>query len=130
MSGFVHAQGTKTVHRGGMGVKNGKIMSTQLLNAPLCISSLTLMKHRVCIWLYCSKYSYFSGTQASHRHRKRNACNGRFDVTIQPQFHWLGPEIEFWESRGHLTGTDRPDYQSERKRNKIKDVEIFKTKDT
>ena len=33
MSVFVHAQGIKTVHAGG-GSKNGKILSTLLLNAP------------------------------------------------------------------------------------------------
>ena len=35
MSVFVHAQGIKTVHAGRGGSKNGKILSTQLLNAPL-----------------------------------------------------------------------------------------------
>ena len=36
MSVFVYAQGIKTVNAGGDGgSKNGKIMSTQLLNAPL-----------------------------------------------------------------------------------------------
>ena len=34
MSVFVHAQGMKTVHAGGGGQKNGKILSTQFLNAP------------------------------------------------------------------------------------------------
>ena len=37
---FVHAQGTKTVYVGGRGSKNGKIMSTQLLNAPLNYSGI------------------------------------------------------------------------------------------
>ena len=32
MSVFVHAQGIKTVHAGGGGSKNGKILSTLLLN--------------------------------------------------------------------------------------------------
>ena len=36
MSVFVHAQGMKTVHAGGGGSKNGKILSTQLLHDPLC----------------------------------------------------------------------------------------------
>ena len=36
MSVFVHAQGIKTVHAGGGG-KNGKILSTYLLNAPLWV---------------------------------------------------------------------------------------------
>ena len=35
MSVFVHAQGIKTVHAGVGGSKTGKILSTQLLNAPL-----------------------------------------------------------------------------------------------
>ena len=34
MSVFVHAQGIKTVHEGGWS-KNGKFLSTQLLNDPL-----------------------------------------------------------------------------------------------
>ena len=40
MSVFVHAHGIKTVHAGGRGgSKNGKILSTELLNAPLYIKS-------------------------------------------------------------------------------------------
>ena len=38
MSVFDHAQGKKTVHAGrggGWGSKNGKLLSTQLLNDPL-----------------------------------------------------------------------------------------------
>ena len=35
MSVFVHAQGIKTVHAGRGGGKNGKILSTKLLNVPL-----------------------------------------------------------------------------------------------
>ena len=35
MSVFVYAQGVKTVHAGGGGLKNGKILSMQFLNAPL-----------------------------------------------------------------------------------------------
>ena len=38
MSAFVHDQGIKTVHEGGRGSKNGKILSTQLLNGPLTTS--------------------------------------------------------------------------------------------
>ena len=34
MSVFVHAHSIKTVHAGGGGVKNDKILSTLLLNAP------------------------------------------------------------------------------------------------
>ena len=38
MSDFVQAQDIKTVHAGGEGgSKNGKILSTLLLNDPLCI---------------------------------------------------------------------------------------------
>ena len=38
MSAFVHDQGIKTVHEGGRGSKNGKILYTQLLNGPLTTS--------------------------------------------------------------------------------------------
>ena len=34
MSVFVHAQGIETVHAGGGVVKNGKMLSAQLLNDP------------------------------------------------------------------------------------------------
>ena len=48
MSVSVHAQGIKTVHAGpSQGKKNGKILSTQLLDAPLfkcLLSSIALYK--------------------------------------------------------------------------------------
>ena len=46
---FVHAQGIKTVHAGGGGSENGKIMSTYLLNAPLQKKTAVLLEISTCV---------------------------------------------------------------------------------